>query len=116
MQARHSKIGAVIALFLVLAVIGKIGQACGVIDDTPSTSDTPSYTPSYTPDTPDTHDPDVQRVALDVTWDRMSYTEQQEMCQAVDMFGYESAAAQINGGADYTFDADTIEDWLRLHC
>lgn len=66
--------------------------------------------------TPTLSEREIQELALDMTWDKASYSDQQDICDGVDLFGVDYAAGLMNEGADYTFDEALIRSKLVEWC
>lgn len=108
-----------VTAFVAFALVG----ACTSDDDA-------AYSPSYMPDTSfddtssdpefDTDGPEMQRLALDMTWNDMSLSDQQDMCDGLDMLGIDIAVQAIlsgaNSGTTFAFDEPVVADWLIDNC
>jgi len=58
----------------------------------------------------------LMRVAVDSTWNNMTFSEQREICDGVDLFGAETVAAMIFAGAEGEIDLDIINEAVEGWC
>ena len=61
-------------------------------------------------------DREIQELALDMAWEDAPHSEQQDICDGVELLGVNRAAALIIDGADGDFDADIVERKLVEWC
>jgi hypothetical protein len=68
----------------------------------------------------DIESPEGQRLALDITWEKMSYSDRSDLCDGVNLFGADVAARMVtdsaNESGDSNFDSWVVEAWLEEHC
>lgn len=57
-----------------------------------------------------------QEQVLDMTWENLSATDRDNLCQGVEMFGADGAADLFNEGADNSFDLDLVQEKLASWC
>lgn len=82
---------------------------------TTTTTTTTVYVPPPPPPTT-ISERKIQSMALDMTWDSLSASDRQQICDGVDLLGVSVAASALNKGADYTFDQSEIELFLLTKC
>jgi hypothetical protein len=75
-----------------------------------SSASSSSSSDSYIPPTPDTQD------LLDQAWDDLSYTDRSNLCDAVDQFGIDFAAAAIVSGSDGALSLSDARTFLSRKC
>ena len=116
---------AVVSVLVALVAVGvalsdddKVDVADSALDG--GSADTGSYEPTDEEMAAITENPEVQRIALDVTWDKMTVTDQQDLCEGVDMVGLKLATDVFLQGAnddgEVVFDRQVVEEWLTDHC
>jgi hypothetical protein len=75
-----------------------------------SSGSSSSASDSYTPPASDTQD------LLDQAWDDLSYTDRSNLCDAVDQFGIDFAAAAIVSGSDGALSLSDARTFLSRKC
>lgn len=58
----------------------------------------------------------IQRLALEIAWDEMNYSDRQVMCDAMYILGPEWGAEQVASGTDNDFDPKMIEEFFIDRC
>lgn len=110
------------------AAVALATAACVPLDETTGSTTTvneflpePTTTTVYVPPTtaapPVTlGDDEIQRLALEMTWDKMSMSERGDICDGVNLFGLDTAAQLIVNGSDGEFTNAQVEAWLLGKC
>ena len=102
-------------------VVAAAATACVPLEDattstTTSTTSTVYVPPTTVPPPVTLSDDAIQRLALEMTWDKMSLSERSDICDGVDLFGLDTAAQLVVNGAGGEFTTAQVEAWLLEKC